>query len=488
MKGPPGTHLSESLNTATPQARQQAAEMASSKAAAERTILQRLGDFARAAVGAVVDFGRAIPPAIDAYLLWREMNKEAKAVKSYNAVREKFRDGPCFECEGLTSTEQNEAARQRENARIAGERARRIQNRQKLIAEAHRQGEPGLSQAAAQLAEDMESVELARLSADTYRGWPEDPGGSTHLPPAPPAPWQVPDDDELKRLDIDKALLKKAKARVYQLPASFPGGPKTVLAFRGTVFQDSTDLIANHDQAMALDTSQYGAARELGRKLGRAQKKGLIENAKVTGHSLGGGKAQVAAITGGLDGEMQNASGPHPERLPHKSMKAAAGRLKQHRSSDDPLTGLQNSPEAQRRIMTALPALLRLGKTRYLRGKVDEHFVEGDADRANLFSRVLGESSGTGVDPKSTPERAMDNKKKHGFYIPPAVGEVKTVEPVNSKGGKVGKLDFLGQHGIANMINGFEQRKYDSIQTLRQAQGNPGRPSDYIAGQTAQSS
>ena len=168
----------------------------------------------------------------------------------------------------------------------AKERAARIEKRNALIAQAQASPDPVVRAAGTELKSDMHAVELASLSEDTYNQYNPNATNKT-----PPSPWKAMTPDELRAADIDVDDMKTARAVVYKCPDDFPFDPKTVVAFQGTT-ADPDDILADHDQALGLKTSQYEAAKKLGKQLNGNSE---FEDAEVTGHSLGGGKAQAAA-------------------------------------------------------------------------------------------------------------------------------------------------------------------------------------------------
>lgn len=378
-------------------------------------------------------------------------------IEGFNKVGDMFRDGPCLHCESGASS---------------AERAKRIVKRNALIRVAKTSADPDQRPLAALLEQDMDAIDLARLSNDAYYPSPT-------RPPLP-APWTVVSDEKLAVLGIDKQDLITAKATIYKLPKGFPGGPKTVLAFQGTVptlqgDAKSNDLLANHDQAMNSDTTQYKSAIALGKAIGSAKARGKIDgDVMVTGHSLGGGKAQAAGVQGKLKGMMFNSAGLHDKTVPDGDLQAAADRFTQYRSTGDPLTGLQNSPKKQKLLVELLkvgvwtvgnlPDAARLAEMLRKEPVVDE-----------LLKRVFGRDGPT------TLEKAAANKNKYGYYIPRARGSV--VEVIaKDKNGRDASDSLADQHDLVNHINGIEYRKYETIKSLRKSQGNPGRQGDYIAG------
>jgi hypothetical protein len=226
-------------------------------------------------------------------------------------------------------------------------RAARIEKRNALIAEAGASPDPAVRAAGAELKSDMKAVELASLSEDTCAQYDPNVEDKT-----PPSPWKAMTEDEMRAAHIVPKDVADAKAVIYKCPDDFPYDPKTVVAFRGTT-AEGEDIIADHDQALGLKNKQYEAAKALGASMDGNP---AFDGAEVTGHSLGGGKAQAAGIAGGLRGQMFNSAGLNP-----KTMGAPAGGLDQYakdfdqyRSAGglssgggDPLTGLQNSFKAQ---------------------------------------------------------------------------------------------------------------------------------------------
>lgn len=270
------------------------------------------GIAATAAVGAL-DYGR------------RNNNQRMRAFNNeleQSFVPHRLAGNPCLPCLDQSSGQA---------------RRLRIEKRQRLILHGERSPDPALRDSAMRLREDMHAVELARLSDNSYAQFDPKAGPQQKKPPEP---WQAMTEQQAKKLKIDTSLLKDAKAVIYTLPPNFPFDPKTVVAFRGTT-ADAEDILTDHDQALGLETEQYKAARDLGKQL-----RSRIPGAEVTGHSLGGGKAQAAGVAGRLKGSMFNAAGLHPKsvNLTSAELERHAGRFAQYRAEDadggDPLTGL----------------------------------------------------------------------------------------------------------------------------------------------------
>ena len=321
----------------------------------------------------------------------------------------------------------------------------RLEKRRQLIDEGRRSPDPAERAAAERLAQNNESVELARLSADSYDMSPSPLPG--HVPPPG---WSAVPDAELEALGISPQALADSRAVVYRSAPDWPGGQKTVLAFRGTA--DLEDGIVDHDQAMALETKQYEAAMLVGRQVG----KGLGPNVLVTGHSLGGGKAQAAGAVSGLGGTMFNSAGLNPSTV--DGMMPAADQFKQVRTTGDPLTGVQNSAALQTVVAAAAGVGMAggaavkagdwVGKQMGLAG-----FGPEAMDYADKATKAL--------------PRGIRNLVADGNVLPPAIGPVQTVRALDDDGQPIALTNALGQHSMKNAINGIEEQKMQDLATLQ---------------------
>jgi hypothetical protein len=331
---------------------------------------------------------------------------------------------------------------------------KRLLERQRLISKT-RSGtgstNPTLLKAARRLEMNSTAVDLARLSDNTYS---QDFSGN--VPPAkgapPPPPWQEMSTDELQAKGIDPALLQDSRAVVYQIPpaANWPGGPKTVIAFRGT--QDGQDATTDYDNAMNGETSQYKAAVMLGTEARMA----LGPDVLVTGHSLGGGKAQAAGAAGGFNGMMFNSAGLNPASV--DGALPATSQFEQYRTTGDPLTGLQNSPITQGAVgaVVGLP-LMALG------AGMKAGFAIGGALGAPVTEeqRKMADRAFYGL-----PDM-VKNAYKTGQALPPAIGTIHEVPALDSNGKPISRLNARGQHSAGNLINGIEQQKQQDVAALR---------------------
>ena len=321
----------------------------------------------------------------------------------------------------------------------------RLEKRRQLIRDGQRSPEPAVRAAADRFAQNNEAVELARLSNDSYARYPaKEPAAK------PPLGWSVMSNDELEAKGISSDRMDKARAVMYQTPEDWPGGKQTVLAFRGTA--DLEDGIVDHDQALALETRQYRAAA----KLGQDVRKGFGENVLVTGHSLGGGKAQAAGATGGLSGMMFNSAGLHPEAVNGKM--PSPSQFTQYRTTGDPLTGTQKSPAIQAAMVSILGPLA---------GAFGGGMKVGD-----MLNKALG---GSGLAPdaadyadkafKALP-RSLRNIVQSGNALPPAIGPVHEVLAIDKVGAEISGANLAGQHSILSVINGIEKEKDQDMAVL----------------------
>jgi len=325
---------------------------------------------------------------------------------------------------------------------------RRLAQRQQLIKQGRAPGASREQQAAAErLARNNEAVELARLSDDVYAQYSQPPVNQ------PPLGWTRMDDAALHAKGIDPKLLEKSKAVIYQTPPDWPGGQKTVLAFRGTEPSEADDLKTNLDQAFGKETVQYRAATELGIKIANK----LDQNTLVTGHSLGGGKAQAAGIKGGLKGMMFNAAGLHPSTV--AGMAPPASQFLQYRTTGDPLTAVQNSAALQSAATGVAGAVgMPLGT-----GVAAGRFITQQLGLPSLGPDAAA-LAGQGV---TAFAQSLGNLTRQGYLLPPARGQVVEVPALAENGTAVAPADLDGQHSVRSLINGIEQEKSQDIATLQ---------------------
>ena len=349
----------------------------------------------------------------------------------------------------------------------------RIEKRQRLLLHGERSPDPTVRDAAQRLKSDMHAVELARLSDNSYAQYDPKAGPKEKKPPEP---WQAMTEQEIRDAGLSPKLVNDSKAVIYKLPPDFPFDPKTVVAFRGTT-ADAEDILTDHDQALGLKTRQYDAATELGKQL-----KDQLPTAEVTGHSLGGGKAQAAGVAGELKGCMFNAAGLHPKTagLLPAELATHAGRFQQYRAEGegggDPLTGLQNSFAQQQKLYGGAQGLQKLTQANQWALKelgINDPLTLLPESAQPLARGLVGRLLDV------TPQEALRNLAYSGgqWYVPPALGEVRGIASKTEKGHDT---PFEQQHGIGGVIHGLETRKASDINKLLAGTGQPGPASDYI--------
>jgi hypothetical protein len=355
----------------------------------------------------------------------------------------------------------------------AAARAARIEKRNQLIASVQNTDDPAAKADAKQLKDDMFAVEMARLSADSY-----------NEPPNPPAPWKPMTDEQLRAQGVNPDLLKTSHAVIYRAPDSFPFNPKTVLAFRGTT-NASDDILADNDQAMGMKTAQYTAAMKLGKQVGKS-----MPEAEVTGHSLGGGKAQAAGIEGNLKGIMFNSAGLNPD-----TVNLTEDQLAQHQDQfiqcrteggiaqmgGDPLTGIQNLPPWQQNVLlkTVLgTSVIAKGAASVDSWAREQVGMQPLVDKIPEQNQQLVKDIAGRLD--TTPEQLQHNYKVSGgkWYLPPAVGEVRGVISKNEADGT--NASIANQHSIVTMTAGYESRKLANVSALLAATNTNDNPEGYI--------
>jgi hypothetical protein len=349
----------------------------------------------------------------------------------------------------------------------------RIEKRQRLILHGENSPDPTVREAAQRLKDDMHAVELARLSDNSYAQYDPQAGPKQKKPPEP---WAVMTEQQILDTGLTPELLEKSKATIYRLPPDFPFDPKTVVAFRGTT-SEAEDILTDHDQALGLETEQYKSATDLGKQLHK-----FIPEAEVTGHSLGGSKAQAAGVAGGLKGSMFNSAGLHPKTagMPLAELATHAGQFQQYRAEGegggDPLTGLQNSRALQDRLYSGALGLQKLAQAN--QWALDELGIQDPLAMLPESVQPLARGLADRI-LKVTPQEAARNLAYSGgqWYVPPALGSVRGVASKTPQGRDT---PLEQQHGIGGVINGLETRKAGDINRLLAGTGQPGPASDYI--------
>lgn len=323
----------------------------------------------------------------------------------------------------------------------------RMEKRNKVIALGNESPNPGVRQAAQRLEKNNIAVDAARLSAHAYTVY--DPK-KKDKPDPPPIGNEIVGEDDLAAMNINKNLLEDSKAVIYKKSAGMPNAGQIVLAFRGSA--EFGEIKVNADQAMGEDTVQYKSATQLGQAVALA----YGPNALVTGHSLGGGKAQAAGIASGLKGYAFNSSGPHPNTTP--GMKAVDGQFEQYRAEFDPLTGIQNSPALQGLTMALFAKKL---------APVGVFVKVGSAFAKKLIGVGLPEKyvELADITIKAFP-KMIENMLNTGSPLPKAIGNIHQVTSIDADGKPNPAVFFLDQHLISGVINGIEAEKTADQNTI----------------------
>jgi hypothetical protein len=198
----------------------------------------------------------------------------------------------------------------------------------------------------------------------------------------------------------------------------------------------------------------------------------------VTGHSLGGGKAQAAVVggKGALRGQMFNSAGLHPDVVgrPPEELALFAALCDQQRTTGgvsvgggDPLTGLQMSLPAQRKLYGAVEFASNLARAS--RRGLEALGVEVGGARPASEETGLAGALGRRIS-GTAQEAAAANHRRFGWYVPPTLGQERT-QTVVSKNADGTDSGLVAQHSIVNMINGYESRKIQDVERLVYASG-----------------
>ena len=147
-----------------------------------------------------------------------------------------------------------------------------------------------------------ETIQLALISADVY----QDPKNG----PKTTRPYQKLSDAEVLNLGLKPSEFNDPKTGFYSALYYHPRKKNYVLAFRGT--HNLRGMIEDYRQYVGEESPQYmegvALSRHVSRKVGK-------ENLILTGHSLGGGLAAVAALATGRRATTFNAAYVHPNTL-----------------------------------------------------------------------------------------------------------------------------------------------------------------------------
>lgn len=187
--------------------------------------------------------------------------------------------------------------------------------------------------------EIQDAQRMASFAKSAY-GEVKTPDGATHLDGDPA---------EMKTRGIDPSTFHDEKsgfdASLYRDTSSTP--PKIILAFRGT--HSGADWKNNLAQGMGFEAEQYKRAIELAEKV-QSSYKG--ENIEVTGHSLGGGLATIAAAKIGVKATTFNAANVHADNFKNFGVDPAniAKGSANYQVAGEPLSKLQRNAEGLGRV------------------------------------------------------------------------------------------------------------------------------------------
>lgn len=195
--------------------------------------------------------------------------------------------------------------------------------------EAGKQSEdPQAKEAAGRFEKNNQAIEKANLSAHVY-------DKDKELPPG----WKKATEEDLAKmglkpedLSIDKSDFR---AEVYMPDKEvFGKDMKPTLAFKGTSSME--DWKNNGLQAMDMESSYYRKAVQLGDKLA-----GSNVPVEITGHSLGGGMASAASVSGGKAATTFNAAGLHANTVGRYGGTPQSSPVQAYRVAGEMLTGIQ---------------------------------------------------------------------------------------------------------------------------------------------------
>ncbi|HVI57423.1 MAG TPA: XVIPCD domain-containing protein [Luteimonas sp.] len=251
--------------------------------------------------------------------------------------------------------------------------------------------------------------------ADMRRGTQ---AGATELP----GTWVRLNDDDVRAIGIDPALLHNARTG---FDASFYRNAegRVVLAFTGT--DEGRDWKHNIGQGVGLDDRQYNQAIVLGR---RAREQ-LGRNVVFSGHSLGGGLAAAAAMVVDVPAVTFNAAGVHDHTLERYGLDASAARqqaeqglVRSYHVRNELLTHLQEDsiplkwamPDAAGHAIELpdpdpLGFFERLVPGRMLMHRLDLHFIDSVMQAQDL-AQPQASARGAGATPRAAGDAGTSNR------------------------------------------------------------------------------
>jgi Protein of unknown function (DUF2974) len=186
-------------------------------------------------------------------------------------------------------------------------------------------------------------LSLARMAEDVYRSDDRQRAGVEG--------WKPLSDEQFRQVGIDPTL-RTSKSSGFDADVYGDGNGRYVLAFRGT--DAGKDWATNLGQGLGFETAQYNQAVALSRQA----KVAFGEELVMTGHSLGGGLAAVAAVTTDSPAVTFNAAGVKDKTLERVGLDASAvkeeaahGQIRRYAVDNEILTGLQERNLLTRNLM-----------------------------------------------------------------------------------------------------------------------------------------
>lgn len=111
---------------------------------------------------------------------------------------------------------------------------------------------------------------------------------------------------------VDPATGKPSEFRAAVFMNDKTGAP--IVAYKGTTPSSREDWLVNAEQGLGRDTFYYRQAQQVATNVSDSP---AGANARLTGHSLGGGMASAGAEASGLPATTYNAAGLHANTVPH---------------------------------------------------------------------------------------------------------------------------------------------------------------------------
>jgi Protein of unknown function (DUF2974) len=217
-------------------------------------------------------------------------------------------------------------------------------------------------------------------------------------------PWRPMTDAELRQAGIDPALLRN-EATGFKAALYTDDNGRHVLAFSGT--DESKDWLSNFRQGLGFGDAQYNQAIQLARQA----KVAFGQDVVITGHSLGGGLAAIAAVAADIPAVTFNAAGVHDRTVRRLGLdpdavrqEAENGLIRRYAVRNDILTELQENTFGTRQLMPdaigrkielpdpdPLSFWQRLNPFKSIRHGIDMHYIDAVIDS---MERTFGKPFG----------------------------------------------------------------------------------------------